>query len=184
MKEAELSFQVPFTRIRSGLKVSFQVGSVVGAPPGAPTSLGKSLAMAHFYDRAILAQGPGALRALARRWGVTPPCLAQVHALVHLAPDLQEALLLSRPEAGKLTFNSLVAIARKPLWSDQRAAWRKITGPTRHESVSGLNGLSGKTEPGNRPQGQARTEELALPVPSAVPPSQGGPSPSENAELA
>lgn len=181
MKEAELSFQVPFTRIRSGLKVSFQVGSVVGAPPGAPTSLGKSLAMAHFYDRAILAQGPGALCALARRWGVSPQRLAQVHALVYLAPDLQEAVLLSRPEAGMLTFSSLVAIARKPLWAEQRKAWRRITDPNGRESISGLNGAIGNTERAICPQGQARTGELAFQPPLEWPSNSGSQGEAESA---
>ena len=41
------------------------------------------------------------------RWGVRPQHLAQVHALVYLAPDLQEAVLLSKSEAGKLTFENI-----------------------------------------------------------------------------
>ena len=164
MKADELSFQVPFTRIWRGLKVSFLPTSGEGVSQGSPTSLGKSLAMAHFFDRAMTAQGPGTLVGLAGRWGVRPQHLAQVHALVYLAPDLQEAVLLSKSEAGKLTFSSLVAIARMPLWADQRRAWKRIADPHGAESVSGGKGLSGNTERVSCPQGEPRTGELVVSV--------------------
>ena len=174
MKADELSFQVPFTRIRRGLKVSFLPASGEGVSQGSPTSLGKSLAMAHFFDRAMTAQRPGTLAGLAGRWGVRPQHLAQVHALVYLAPDLQEAVLLSMPEAGKLTFHSLVAIARMPLWADQRGAWKRIADPHGAESVSGGKGLSGNTERVICPQGEPRTEESVVSVLSKRPSTLSG----------
>ena len=57
MKANDLCFQVPFTRIRRGLKVAFIPESGEGGGQGAPTSLGKSLAMAHFFDLALVSQG-------------------------------------------------------------------------------------------------------------------------------
>ncbi len=120
MKADELTFHVSFTRIRRGLKVSFLPVSGEGGPNGPPAPLGKSLAMAHFFDQAMTALGPGTLSGLAGRWSIRPQHLAQVHALVYLAPDLQEAVLLSKSEAGKLTFHSLVAIAQRPFWEGQR----------------------------------------------------------------
>ena len=181
MKASDLCFLVPFTRIRRGLKVAFIPESGEGGGLGSPTSLGKSLAMAHFFDQALVAQGAGALRRLAECWGIRPQRLAQVHALIYLAPDLQEAILLSRPEAGKLTFHSLVAIARKPLWAEQREAWRLVANPYLAESISGRNRAIGNIEGRICPQGQARTRELALIAPSESPSPQTRRAEAKNA---
>lgn len=124
MKLDELTVQVPFMRVRRGLEVGFQQPGVEGEPTGSPTPLALCLARAHTLDRTLEACGPGSLGILAERLGISPQRLAQIHALVFLAPDIQEAVLLSKAEASRVNFHTLLRIARVPLWQDQRNNWR------------------------------------------------------------
>ena len=92
--------------------------------------------------------GPGTLNRLAEAWKLRPQRLAQVHVLVNLAPDIQEKVLLSHPEASRMTFPDLLAMARAPLWSEQRRTWAKLlqerASPA--ESDPGGKALSGNTQ--------------------------------------
>ena len=124
MKVDELTVQVPFMRVRRGLEVSFQQPGVDDELSGPPTPLALCLARAHCLDRTLDDCGPGAMRVLASRLGISPQRLAQIHALVYLAPDLQEVVLLSKLEASRVNFHVLLRIARIPLWQGQREAWR------------------------------------------------------------
>lgn len=57
--------------------------------------------------------------------------VTQIMNLLHLAPDIQEAILvLPRVEAGRdpITERELRPIAAIPDWRKQRAAWRGICG--------------------------------------------------------
>lgn len=128
MKVDELTVQVPFMRVRRGLEVTFQQPGVEGGPNGPPTPLALCLARAHTLDRTLEDCGPGSMGILADRLGISRPRLAQIHALVYLAPDLQEAVLLSKVEANRVNFHVLLKIARMPLWEDQRRSW--------HDSIS------------------------------------------------
>lgn len=123
MKLDELTVQVPFMRVRRGLEVGFQHPGAEGGPIGRATPLALCLSRAHVLDRTIEACGPGSLRVLAGRLGISPQRLAQIHALVYLAPDIQEAVLLSKAEASRVNFHTLLRIARVLLWKDQRKAW-------------------------------------------------------------
>lgn len=124
MKVDELIVQVPFMRVRRGLEVGFQQPGVAGGPIGPPTPLALCLARAQVLDRTLEACGPGSLGILAERLGISPQRLAQIHALVYLAPDIQEAVLLSKAEASRVNFHTLLRLARVPLWQDQRKAWQ------------------------------------------------------------
>jgi hypothetical protein len=148
MKADELTVQVPFMRVRRGLEVGFQQPGVEGGPIGPPTPLALCLARAHSLDQTLDDCGPGAMRILAGRLGISPQRLAQVHALVYLAPGIQEAVLLSKVEASRVNFRALLRIARMPLWQDQRAAWCKIAGqcPPPSESNPGGKAARGNTQ--------------------------------------
>jgi hypothetical protein len=149
MKVDELTVQVPFMRVRRGLEVGFQQPGVEGGPIGPPTPLALCLARAHTLDQTLEECGPGSLGVLANRLGISKPRLAQIHALVYLAPDLQEAVLLSKIEASRVNFHALLRIARIPLWPDQREAWREIVGQClpHPESNPGGKAASGNTKP-------------------------------------
>ncbi len=140
MKVDELTVQVPFMRVRRGLEVGFQQPGVGGGLTGPPTPLALCLARAHSLDQTLDECGPGAMRILAGRLGISPQRLAQVHALVYLAPDLQEAVLLSKVEASRLNFHALLKIARMPLWQEQREVWRKVVGQRHPTSESNPGG--------------------------------------------
>lgn len=114
MKVDELTVHVPFMRVRRGLEVKFQQPGQVGGPVGPPTPLAICLTRAHTLEQTLETWGPGALGVLASRLGVSRPRLAQIHALVYLAPDLQEAVLLSRLEASRVNFHALLRIRTTP----------------------------------------------------------------------
>lgn len=147
MKADELTVQVPFMRVRRGLEVGFQQPGDEGGPIGSPTPLARCLARAHVLDLTLEECGPGSLGVLANRLGVSKPRLAQIHALVYLAPDLQEAVILSKREASRVNFHALLKIARMALWQDQREAWREIVGqsPSHSETEPGKKPASGNT---------------------------------------
>lgn len=123
MKVDELTVEVPFMRVRRGLQVTFQKPGEREDSLGRPPRLALCLAKAHVLARSIEAFGPGYSRILAKELGVSQPRVAQLHALVYLAPDLQEAVLLAKAEANRVDFHALLRIARIPLWQDQRRIW-------------------------------------------------------------
>lgn len=144
MKLDELTVQVPFMRVRRGLEVGFQQPGVEGESIGPPTPLAQCLARAHTIERTLEDCGPGSLRILASRLGISPQRLAQVHALVYLAPDLQESVLLSKVEASRVNFHTLLRISRIQLWQEQREAWRKIVDQCLQHSESNRGGKAGR----------------------------------------
>jgi hypothetical protein len=146
MKVDELTVQVPFMRVRRGLEVSFQQPGVDDEFSGPPTPLALCLARAHSLDQTLDECGPGAMGTLAGRLGISPQRLAQIHALVYLAPNLQEAVLLCKVEASRVNFHALLRIARIPLWQDQREAWRKVVThyPSQSESNPGGEAASSR----------------------------------------
>jgi len=69
------------------------------------------------------------LAEIARLGQVTRARVTQIMNLLHLAPDIQEAILaLPRVEAGRdpITERELRPIAAIPDWRKQRAAWRAV----------------------------------------------------------
>jgi len=160
MKGDVLTVQVPFMRVRRGLGVGFQQveegGALVG--PALPTAVW--IARAHVLERTLRACGPGTLEVLAFRLGTTPQRLVLIHALVYLAPDLQEAVLFARSGASRITFESLVRIARLPLWQDQREAWQQLTGAGVFErAIRARNPRVVTGEADSTPQESSRSEE-------------------------
>lgn len=142
MKEDVISLEVPFLRVRRGLGVGFQEAGD-DLMDGEPTPMALYLAKAHALDRLLTAEGDGALSRVAKQWGVSRPRVAQLHALIYLAPDLQMKVLKGSAEASRLNFHSLLKIARQSNWIDQRNVWsdetslkRPInTGPSRIQVV-------------------------------------------------
>lgn len=161
MKGDELTVQIPFMRVRRGLGVHFQEAGEGAGYLGPPLPTALWLARAHALEQTLRDCGPGALRVLAQRVGATPQRLVLIHALVFLAPDLQEAVLLSKPEASRVTFDTLVRIARMPVWSNQREAWQKVAGAgAGNERAIGAGNPRAVTEnPRSAPQKSSRSGE-------------------------
>ncbi|NBX35804.1 MAG: hypothetical protein EBR10_01075 [Planctomycetes bacterium] len=69
------------------------------------------------------------LTELARLAHVTQPRMTQIMNLLHLAPDIQEALLHLGPVTARgdsITERDLRRIAATTAWSGQRAVWKKL----------------------------------------------------------
>jgi hypothetical protein len=70
-------------------------------------------------------------RTLARLGHVSPARISQIISLLHLAPDIQEALLFrTRPERGRdcLGLRQVLPLAKVLDWHQQRRLWRRLSG--------------------------------------------------------
>ncbi len=157
-----------------GLRVEFPVPKRQHRrrkPPPPPTQvprLARLLALAHKWEGMVRRGEVQSYADIARRRGLTRARVTQIGALCRLAPDLQEALLTPSPSS--LPERRVRAVARLPLWPDQRRAWPR--GGT-HSSPAAIRRAA--TSPGN-PQratgaGGARTGQPQLhpfPAPRTV----------------
>lgn len=97
--------------------------------PGRVPRVARLMALAIRFDR-LLREGTVADQSeLARLAHVTQPRMTQIMNLLHLAPDIQEALLfLPRVTEGKdpITEKMLRPIAAETCWRKQRRKWSTI----------------------------------------------------------
>src|SRR2546429_7483019 len=111
-------------------------------PPGRVPRLARFLALALRLE-AQLRQGVLKDCAEVARLGhVTRARVSQILTLVHLAPDIQEAILfLPRTQRGRDTviLSDVIPIAMELDWKRQRRAWRRLTGI----AYAGAGGPSG-----------------------------------------
>jgi len=95
-------------------------------PTGRTPRASKLMALAIRFDQ-LLREGKVADQSeLARLAYVTQPRMTQIMNLLHLAPDIQEAILhLSPVDAGRdpVTERHLRAVTRLMNWKKQRKAW-------------------------------------------------------------
>ena len=102
-----------------------------GPPPGRVPRLARFLALALRLDTQLR---QGVLRdcaEVARLGHVTRARVSQVLSLVHLAPDIQEAILfLPRTQRGRdpVILSDVIPIAMEMDWKRQRRAWRRLMG--------------------------------------------------------
>ena len=82
-----------------------------------PTRAARMLALAHHLDRLVEAGDLPDYAAAATALGVTRARLSQVLALLLLAPDIQERVLVGDLCASE---RDLRPVARTPCWADQR----------------------------------------------------------------
>jgi len=98
--------------------------------PGRVPRVARLMALAIKYDR-LLRKGVVADRSeLARLCQVTQPRMTQIMNLLHLAPDIQEAILLLPPTASgreRLTERHLRSLAATIRWDKQRSQWNAMT---------------------------------------------------------
>jgi len=135
-----LQFAVHIERTRAG-KQHLRSGTVPETPPiGRLPRATRLLALAHYYTDCI-AQGNATDYAdLARQLGLTRARVTQIMALLHLAPNLQEAVLAWPPVfAGRdpIGEKAIRRIAREPLWTRQRALWQQLQPPPDTPSLPG-----------------------------------------------
>jgi len=124
-----LQFAVHIERTRAG-KQHLRPGAAPKTPPlGRIPRAARLLALAHYYT-ALIAQGKATDYAdLARQLGLTRARITQMMHLLHLAPDLQEAVLTLPPVfTGRdpIQEKAVRRIAREPLWARQRELWQQV----------------------------------------------------------
>ena len=102
-----------------------------GLPPGRVPRLARFLALALRLEAQLRL---GVLKdnaEVARLGHVTPARVSQILSLVHLAPDIQEAILfLPRTQRGRdpVSLSEVMLIAMDLDWKRQRRAWRRLMG--------------------------------------------------------
>jgi hypothetical protein len=97
--------------------------------PGRVPRVARLMALAIKYDRLLRKGVVADLSELARLCQVTQPRMTQIMNLLHLAPDIQEEiLLLPRVERGHdpIHERSLRQLTRKVAWSEQRRLWARL----------------------------------------------------------
>lgn len=127
-----IQFKVHFQATRRGKKkvVVGEKPATTAAPLGNVTRVTRLMALAIRFDRLIRDGEVRDLADIARLGHVTRARVTQIMNLLHLAPDIQEAILfLSRVEQGRdpITERDLRPVAALPDWRKQRTAWREIS---------------------------------------------------------
>jgi hypothetical protein len=98
-------------------------------PAGRVPRVARLMALALRFDGLVRSGAVKDYAALARLGHVTRARMCQVMSLLHLAPDLQEAVLfLPRTERGRdpLVLRDLLPIAALADWRKQRPRWREL----------------------------------------------------------
>ncbi|HEV3447317.1 MAG TPA: hypothetical protein VG099_21935, partial [Gemmataceae bacterium] len=105
-------------------------------PPSVPLAgriprLARLMALALRLENLLAAGVVKDFRTLARLGHVSPARISQILSLLHLAPDIQEALLFrSRPERGRdgLGLRQVLPLTKVWDWHKQRRLWRGLAG--------------------------------------------------------
>ena len=108
------------------------VPAPVPVEPGRVPRVARLLALAHRFRELLHVGEVRDYADLAALAGVTRPRVTQIMNLLHLAPDIQEAVLdLSRTLHGRdpISERTLRPVAAVPDWATQREMWRVLTGP-------------------------------------------------------
>jgi hypothetical protein len=112
---------------RRGKAKELRTGPKPAAPaPGRVPRVARLMALALKFDGLIRAGAVTDQAELARLGHVTRARVSQIMNLLHLAPDIQEAILFLSPvERGRdpLVLRDLQPIAMTPDWRKQRKAW-------------------------------------------------------------
>jgi hypothetical protein len=129
--EPRIEFSVHFDVSRRGRKraVVGEAPAKSALPPGRVPRVTRLMALAIRFETLIRDGEVQDLAEIARLGQVTRARVTQIMNLLHLSPDIQEAILaLPRVESGRdpITERELRPIAAIPDWRKQRAAWRAV----------------------------------------------------------
>ena len=115
-------------------------------PPGRLPRLARLLALAHKFEDLLRQDIIADAATLARLGQVSRARMSQILSLVHLAPDIQEAILfLPATVRGRdpIVLRQVQPIAQTLDWRRQRARWRKLV--AENLAVTGQNCLETAT---------------------------------------
>jgi hypothetical protein len=125
-----IEIPVPLPRLGRGHRKELQsVVEVVPLPPGRVPRVARLMALALRLEELVRAGRVGSYSELASLGHVTRARVSQVMSLLHLAPDIQEALLFLPPtERGRdpIILADLMPIAARIDWRTQRRLWRRL----------------------------------------------------------
>lgn len=121
-----LTFEVPLVRVRLGKCVGFSEKEKEPPPPrpARVNSAAKDLAMGHRIVRAVESGEMRDYSEAARRLGVSQARVSMLVAITFLAPDIQEAILLTDLKLRGFNIHHLLIPARFPRWEEQRRFMR------------------------------------------------------------
>ncbi len=132
-------------------------------PPQPVPRLARLLALAHKWEGLVRRGEVQSYADIARRRGLTRARVTQICTLCRLAPDLQEALL--SPSPTPLPERRVRAVARLPLWPDQRRAWPR-GGPRPSRPATTPPGTSSRATAADA--GTAKPQLHRFPAPRTV----------------
>lgn len=126
-----IEFKVHFQATRRGRKkaVVGEKPAGVAAPPGNLPRVTRLMALAIRFEHLIRAGEVRDLADIARLGHVTRARVTQIMNLLHLAPDIQNAILnLPRVDTGRdpITERDLRPISAIPDWRKQRRLWGEL----------------------------------------------------------
>jgi hypothetical protein len=138
--------EVHFRRLKRGRKI-IEEGSESNKPElGSIPRLSRLMALA-IHMEGLIGRGEVADYAdLARLAHVSRARITQIMNLLHLAPDIQEAILfLPSAKSGQVvwTERQLRPVTREASWTKQRKAWNSMTGQQGSGNGSGAQDFRG-----------------------------------------
>ena len=125
-----IELPVHFQRCGHGSRKELRCGAQTPAlPPGRVPRVSRLMALALRFDELVRTGQVGSFSALASLGHVTRARVSQIASLLHLAPDLQEALLflpLTPRGRDPIILADLLPIAAAFDWRKQRRLWRRL----------------------------------------------------------
>jgi hypothetical protein len=121
--------EVHFDRQERGRKRLTEGAAAPAREPGRVPRLARLMALALRFDGLVRSGAVKDYAELARLGHVTRARMSQIMSLLHLAPDLQEALLfLPRTQRGRdpLVLRDVLPITALTDWRKQRPRWRDL----------------------------------------------------------
>jgi hypothetical protein len=137
---------IEFRRLAKGRKQMHEAPATPRplVPPGRVPRVSRLMALAIRFEAMVRAGEVASYAELARLGHVTRARVCQIMNLMHLSPDIQEAILfLPRTERGRdlVLLSDLQPIASILDWQRQRKMWQRLlsmqTGRAKHPSVDG-----------------------------------------------
>jgi hypothetical protein len=132
MNTATLTLEttIHFDRRGRGAQKQMRLGAEAARPePGRVPRVSRLMALAHRFDRLLREGVVNDYGELARLGHVTRARISQIMNLLHLAPDIQEAILFIAPvKQGRdpLVLRDLQPIASIADWKTQRKKWGDV----------------------------------------------------------
>jgi hypothetical protein len=127
-----MTIEVPvqFQPTGHGGRKALRPGTETAAlPPGRVPRVARPMALALRFEELVRTGQVGSYSALASLGHVTRARVSQIVSLLHLAPDIQEALLFLPPTArgrDAIILADLMPLPAACDWRKQRRLWRKL----------------------------------------------------------